>query len=161
MSCGINFTTLKSGELIKFLLTVPRERYANAKINHFVAMSHYFSFREGDWSYEEIHKEGNPFVGIVTVDYRDEPCWGFAFSGKTIGAEYNNDIEFCLRQSLTVINPILPVRGPDMHMASNGCMYYNEIDGNFDSFKGKEHIVTEDGKNIYQMSYKGGYINLW
>ena len=161
MRCSKQFLRFKNEGLKEFLATVPRERYDDIGSDHSASPLCFFTFRDSDWFYEKTHSKNSPFLGMVKVEYHDELCWGFAFKGDVIDPGHVDDIEFCLKQALTVINPYLPVRGPRMHVSSNGYRYFNDISGDLCNFSGTERVEDKDGKCIYKMSYNGGCINLW
>ena len=148
---------INSEELKEFLCEARRNTYAaNASSigNQRLLASYQLEFQRRDYSYIDVYFLGSKrFMGQEIVYQESKPIWGMNYIGSQIG---KLETAF-LKDSLFKLSDKCRLGG-NCEYEKREFKYKDEGQGNLDSFSGHEEIYL-DGKNIYNLDYKGGIIS--
>ena len=145
-----------SKKWLEFLIRAKKETYAgNGKEleKHSRPNSHDFFYQEDEFKYMDTYFGGKSFIGEEALFYKEKPIWGMNYKVVEISDEFSGDF---LKAALANVSMEMPYRGP--HIYRVGDYLYNcSVDGNYQSFHGKEEIYCQQ-KLVYECYFHGGEI---
>ncbi len=156
--------TADSVEFREFLDFVGKSGYADSKapITQLEDGSHNLVLENNGFRFHDNWFGGEPYGGREVISKDGKVFWMMVYYGEikqdagTPAEVYGITLKEALRQPDTE----LPVRGPKVFKASNGCTYSFEWTGNLDRFTGEEMIKDPKGKVVYTAEMSGGLVDL-
>ncbi|MBT5502667.1 hypothetical protein HN858_03405 [Candidatus Falkowbacteria bacterium] len=148
-------------ELCKFLVKAKKSTYAasdSAEKTINEDKSTTLIFESGDWKYHDNYFGGEPYGGREVVFFKGEPIYIMVYYGLVDeSVSDHNKVYGILMNALKLIPKDKPYRGPEKY-DEDVLSYSNSFTGEVDNFSGEE-IITENGKEIYQAKYIGGFVD--
>ena len=142
--------------LIDFLLRASLRTYASgepAKPDSSRPGSHDFTYSEQPFTYWDSYFGGERFAGEETVLLHGQPVWSMNYAGRVLSDGFDGDF---LKEALRLRPRENPFRGP-LFFAKGKHVYWNQPQGGFDWFEGREQILYE-GTVVYEGKYHGGIL---
>lgn len=151
-------------ELAKFLVKAKQNAWAGdgKEITPQTPGFKELEFREGDWYYRDSYAGYFMAPGREIVWHKGEPVWMMAYNGGMIRG-LHRDVELAkqtfafLKEALKRVDVKRPFRGPASY-AQRDYMYYNEVEGDIQNFKGYECIFRKGIDLVFEQDYIGGLI---
>lgn len=155
-----NTISINLNTLTQFLKRAKLETFASGKKPQKQDFIRTFTYREGDWSYEDRYTGSIVDVGLEIVKFEKTPIWGMSYRGGML-ADFDSmllstETFIFLKQALKNVPDQIPVRG-DSSFISDDWLYKNEIEGDIQNFFGKETILLKKTP-IYSRTYQGGIV---
>jgi hypothetical protein len=113
------------------------------------------SFQEHNYNYKDRYFGHNPFIGEEIVWKEGKLFWGMNYYGEVIEEKINPSLVYeFLKKALKQVDIEAPFRGPK-EFKENDFEYFNEYEGNLESFNGIE-VIKFKGEKVYYLHYHGG-----
>lgn len=125
-----------------------------------------------DWRYEDRFYGSEPFGGIITIFYKNTPCFVMTVQGKIVEGAPHEDAGLaydCLTDALRLAPPNFPFRGPSVYVTNGGVgehmRYSHNYHGSLRKCYGKELIMRAmpDGTEIpiFECDWFAQVVNLY
>lgn len=143
-------------DIISFLCEAKRNTYAgDMEKSKFSSrpMSCDLIYEKGKYKYFDSYFGGEKFIGEEVIFEDNLPVWAMNYSGIEINDKFSG---IFLKEALSKVQINMPFRGPEIYQ-SGDYIYFCQVNGDFESFNGKEEMFFEN-KKVYECIFHGGII---
>ena len=141
-------------EAHKNTYAAPKEIRARHKCEKPILPEHKdYHYKRGDWEYHDSYAGSIWAPGKEVVFFKGKPVWCMSYQGQCLN--YRNELFFeqqvfpFLKKTLRNTDESMPFRGPK-EFKEGDFRYSFRIDGNYDSFKGRERIFHHVQEIFFQ-----------
>lgn len=110
-----------------------------------------FRYSEGEYTYIDSYLGNERFAGEEAVWIKETAVYAMNYYGQVLSENFDGSF---LKEMLSLVTYEKPFRGPEYY-AKGDYAYHCQVDGDFDSFSGKETIFCKQEK-VYTCLFHGG-----